>query len=156
MASQCFPDVINPTTVNNCIAACHNATFAFQSLSTVNQCFFLSISNVSGDGMYVEIWDSWDASLSLPGNAFNLPLCNQTTGLSSVFDNCLEQYCQSPDPDLGGCPFTEMSASAGFCNTTGEIGMCENIVLTVNADIGGIGVRQLPFLANRSVRNESN
>jgi len=152
MDLSCFPSVIDATTVDNCIAACHNATFAFQSLETVNRCFFTPY-NSSLSPEFEDSWDVW----GVPGNSLNVSLCDQATGLSSVFDNCLKQYCQSPDPDLGGCPFTDMSASAGYCNTTGEIGMCDNIVRTVNPDIGGIGVSQLPFfLANCSVRDGSN
>ncbi|KAE9372617.1 hypothetical protein N431DRAFT_558412 [Stipitochalara longipes BDJ] len=79
----------------------------------------------------------------------NLNYINQMIGIAN---SCLQQYCQFPDPNLGGCPLTHFSnmSSDDTCNQVTSIGpmelmlqstqICGNLLKSVNSDLGGAGI----------------
>jgi hypothetical protein len=68
-----------------------------------------------------------------------------------LINSCMKEYCEFPDPDLGGCNYTNItdparrahwmdSAMFAFEETSGA---CD-VVRTVNSDLGGPGVGAPP------------
>jgi hypothetical protein len=83
---------------------------------------------------------------------FNLSVDNSmnSSRIVDIFDGCLQQYCQSPLPELGGCgSFVKSNVShlTMALNTPGKWGglnqLCEGLNQDVNSDIGGAGVNSL-------------
>jgi hypothetical protein len=65
-------------------------------------------------------------------------------------NGCLQQYCENPDPELGGCPYKNLTISQFSCDNddNGPVDMlmelsCNNVIKTVNPDIGGVGVSRV-------------
>jgi hypothetical protein len=72
--------------------------------------------------------------------------------MMETIDVCMNAYCQSPNPTLGGCPYRNISGPLGSFSTnpTGDLrglfwssDACTHINLAVLSDFGGPGVCSL-------------
>lgn len=130
--------------------ACTNASLAFSFYGFPNCIAFAdsqrnNIQNVNPSQPF-----SSSANSTLPNsNAFN--------DFVVLVDGCMNQYCEDPSPDVGGCPYKGIrdfrmldATELGTLHGTQEYGskwlrwysenLCSDTIATVNADIGGIGV----------------
>jgi hypothetical protein len=81
---------------------------------------------------------------------------NYTNHILDILNGCMQQYCQSPNADVGGCPYQNITYSwlnaqlgpswctYGIANAfLAQSPSCKALVGTVNPDIGGVGVGHL-------------
>ena len=137
------------TTFTNCQEACLDPGYQFNSSL-----------NIRGCDQFSSIQD-FDATVSQSHSQ-----CNETyvNAVLDLFNGCMEQYCQDEhiDEDLGGCAITNIDFSQAMCGGSNSnnqggvmtsiltmtdpktVSVCKSLVRTVNADIGGIGVKFPP------------
>lgn len=133
-------------TFTNCQNACLDPGYQFNSSHTIRGC-----------DQFSSILD-FDAIVPQ-----SHPSCNESyvNAVLKLFNGCMEQYCDGDhmDENLGGCPMVNIEFSQAMCgesnaNSLGgvmtsiltmtdpaTVGVCHSLVRTVNADIGGIGVK---------------
>lgn len=120
---------------------CQDPTFVFQSLDHLSECF-------QTDARFVSFDDGWwltDGSGNPSWPSSDISSNNRT--LAGLIYNCINQYCQSPDPTLGGCTDGWATKSQYYWLTNQSIGglsfntpACSGINSAVNPDIQGVGV----------------
>jgi hypothetical protein len=111
------PCILNTVNINTTVSTCYG-------LCTYPQLVFSSAF----------AWEVCSYISNLPG---------QTAALE-VITNCMSQYCDSPDPTLGGCfakssPAWQYAIASNFSYLKTDSPSCP-VVTTINSDIGGIGV----------------
>src|SRR5437868_4623261 len=73
---------------SNCQTACSDANFYFNSTLSMVTC---------------------NPRPSVNGGSFGCQDANYTNHILDMLNACMQQYCQSPDPDVGGCPFQNVT-----------------------------------------------
>jgi hypothetical protein len=132
--------LFNNTVLANCQQACLNVGYQFSSAATILGC------------------DQFSQVQNFDSPSKNAP-CNTTyvNTVLDMFNGCMAQYCEHPDPTLGGCPQTAVSFAQDMCDgslpyargvMTSILTLsdpqgakaCQILARSVNGDIGGIGV----------------
>jgi hypothetical protein len=110
-----------------------NAVFAMATNNTLSLCV---------DPKYVF------QSFNNLGNCYNAFADTLGSNFTNVVETCLNDYCNNPYPDLGGCGKWHGTASLPFVVNTikgnqsfWNNATCAGVSEAVNTDIGGPGVR---------------
>ena len=147
--------------VQNCTAACQDAGSAFSTLDTLHNCMMYPViaDQYSKDNLSTEITQ---LAQSLGIEKEQWPSSAVSLSITKTIASCLYAYCGTlPDCNSSAHQYNESSlGSVSFLNQTGpfyfnldsynpyaEYGgqsfdLCTYLPVSVNQDIGGIGVRQ--------------
>ena len=142
--------------VQNCTAACQEPASAFSTLDTLHNCMMYPViaDQYSKDNLSTEITQ---LAQSLGIEKAQWPSSSVSRNITKTIGSCLEAYCSTLpycNESLPQYNQSFYSYEVSFLNQNGSFyydptylevdpfDLCEFLPVSVNQDIGGIGVRQ--------------
>lgn len=122
--------------------ACLDLAFVSASLDNLSGCFLT-------DPLFKNVSGNWYLSDGSQGDFGEIPVTyNHSGSLAGLIYSCISEYCESPDPNLGGCgdwnpgqpQYYSITNQSILGGTSFDTGACSGINNAVNPDIGGVGV----------------
>ena len=145
--SGCVIDLIT-----NCTAACQDANHIFADPYTLQNCMVMASlqqsligdSHILVDGLDLAFANS-DGILPFSINVYDSNFQSLAKQINQTTQDCLHQYLSTADFDRWSPWYVGRTQYPGPYDMSFP-DICGNASALLNADIGGIGVRQSPFL----------